>query len=331
MAHVQILVVEDESITAKAIQKRLTSMGYAVPTVTASGEDAIKKVATTRPDLVLMDIVLKGAMDGVEAADYIRAHFRIPVVYLTAYADERTLERAKLSEPFGYILKPFEEKELYTTIEMALYKHQMERKLLASERWLATTLKSIGDAVITTNEHGYVTFMNPMAEVLTGWQREEALGHRWGDVFKIVDQTTRTLGEDLVMKAIREGIPSGLTNHILAAKSGTETPIDDCVAPIKDDQGYTTGVVVVFRDVSERRHAEEEREHLILKLQDALANVKTLSGLLPICATCKKIRDDKGYWNQVEAYIQAHSEAQFTHGICPDCLKKHYPAYYKDG
>jgi PAS domain S-box-containing protein len=330
MAYAQILVVEDESITAKAIQRRLTGMGYAVPAVTASGEDAIRKAATTRPDLVLMDIVLKGAMDGVEAADYIRRHFNIPVVYLTAYADEQTLERAKLSEPFGYILKPFEEKELYTTIEMALYKHRMERKLHASERWLATTLRSIGDAVITTDANGAITFMNPMAEALTGWRREEGLGRHWTVIFKIVDHTTRTLVDDPVMQTLREGVAVGLTDHLLSAKDGTETPIDDSAAPIRDDQGHPTGVVVVFRDISERRRAEEERERLILELQEALAKVKTLSGLLPICATCKKIRDDKGYWNQVEAYIQAHSEAQFTHGICPDCIKQYYSEFARD-
>ena len=327
MAHAQILVVEDESITAKAIQRRLTGMGYAVPAVTASGEDAIRKAATTRPDLVLMDIVLKGAMDGVEAADHIRGHLNIPVVYLTAYADEQTLERAKLSEPFGYILKPFDEQELYTTIEMALYKHRMERKLRASERWLATTLRSIGDAVITTGVKGSITFMNPIAEALTGWRREEGLDRHWTGIFKIVDRITRTLVDDPAMQALREGGAVGLTDHLLSAKDGTETPIDASVAPIRDDQGLPMGVVVVFRDISERRRAEEERERLILELQAALAKVKTLSGLVPICATCKKIRDDKGYWNQVEAYIQAHSEAQFTHGICPDCIKQYYPEF----
>ena len=131
-------------------------------------------MAETLLDLVLMDIVLEGDMDGVKAAEHIRNHFDIPVVYLTAYSDDTTLQRAKITEPYGYILKPFQERELYTTIEMALYKHKMERKLKENEQWLATTLKSIGDAVIATDTKGFVTFMNPVAEVLTGWKQEEA-------------------------------------------------------------------------------------------------------------------------------------------------------------
>ena len=116
MTNAQILVVEDEGIIAKDIQNILKSMGYAVPAIASSGEGAIKKAAETFPDLVLMDIVLGGHMDGVEAAEQIRDRFDIPVVYLTAYADNKTLQRAKITEPYGYILKPFSERELHTTI-----------------------------------------------------------------------------------------------------------------------------------------------------------------------------------------------------------------------
>ena len=138
---VQILVVEDEKIVAKDIQNRLRNFGYAVPAIASSGEEAIKKAAEVQPDLVLMDIMLNKSMDGVETAKQIRERFNIPVVYLTAYADDSTLQRAKITEPFGYILKPFEERELYTTIEMALYKHKMEKRLKESEQWFATTLR----------------------------------------------------------------------------------------------------------------------------------------------------------------------------------------------
>ena len=129
MADVQILVVEDENIVAKDIQNRLRHFGYTVPAVVSSGEEALRKTAEVSPDLVLMDIMLKGKMDGTEAAEQIRWRFNIPVVYLTAYADPHTLQRAKETEPFGYILKPFEEKELHTAIEMALYKHRAEETL----------------------------------------------------------------------------------------------------------------------------------------------------------------------------------------------------------
>ncbi len=126
MANARILVVEDEAIVAKDVQSRLEGLGYAVIGIAASGEQAVSKAMETQPDLVLMDIRLKGQMDGVEAAGQIRDRFNIPVVYVTAYADDDTLRRAKITQPFGYILKPFETRELHTTIEMALYKHQLE-------------------------------------------------------------------------------------------------------------------------------------------------------------------------------------------------------------
>jgi len=258
MSQAQILVVEDESIVANDIRRRLTNLGYAVVDMAASAQEAIEKAEERHPDLVLMDIVLKGPMDGVEAAEYIRAHFDIPIVYLTAYADDRTLQRAKITEPFGYILKPFEERDLHISIQMALYKHQMERKVQASEEWLAATLQSIGDAVMTTDRQGTITLMNPVAEALTGWTQEEALGKPWAEVFRIINEETRATPESPVQRALRDGLVIGLANHtILIAKDGTETPIENSAAPIKDGKGRVTGIVLVFRNISQRRHAEE--------------------------------------------------------------------------
>ncbi len=133
MAKLKILVVEDESIVAKDIQNSLKKLGYTVPTVVASGEKAIEEVEQSRPDLVLMDIMLKGDINGVEAANAIRENYDIPVIFLTAYADDNTLSKAKIAEPYGYIIKPFKEKELQTTIEMAMYKHEKD-SLVKRER-----------------------------------------------------------------------------------------------------------------------------------------------------------------------------------------------------
>ncbi len=126
MRKAQILIVEDERIVAEEIQGGLKKMGFAVSAIVSSGEEAIKKVKENNPDLVLMDIVLKGEMDGVETASQIRTQFNIPIVYLTAYADEELLERAKITEPFGYIIKPFEDRELKIAVELALYKAKSE-------------------------------------------------------------------------------------------------------------------------------------------------------------------------------------------------------------
>ncbi|MFN2396565.1 MAG: response regulator [Bacteroidales bacterium] len=126
MAKVKILVVEDESIVAKDIQNSLKKLGYQVPTTVSSAEKAIEEVEENRPDLILMDIMLKGQMSGIEAANVIKERFGVPLIFLTAYADDNTLSKAKITEPYGYIIKPFKEKELQTTIEMALYKHEKD-------------------------------------------------------------------------------------------------------------------------------------------------------------------------------------------------------------
>jgi len=259
MAEIRIMIVEDEKIVAKDIQRMLERIGYVVPAAVSSGTEAIQKAEEAQPDLVLMDIMLKGDMDGVETAEHIRSRFQIPVIYITAYADDRTLNRAKVTEPYGYILKPFHEKELHITIEIALYKDRMERKLRESERWLSTTLKSIGDAVITADADGNITFMNPVAQSLTGWRQEEAMGRPLENVFKIVNEETGNPIEDPMAKIIREDDIIGLEdNALLTNKDGAVLPIYDSSAPIRDDRGNLIGVVLVFHDMTESRRMIEE-------------------------------------------------------------------------
>src|SRR5688572_22894701 len=122
MDKVRMLVVEDERIVSMDLQRRLKAMGYEIAGSAASGEEAIQKAEALRPDMVLMHLMLDGELDGIQAAEVIRAPFKLPVIYLTAYADSATLERAKITEPFGYILKPFEDRELHSHIATALYK-----------------------------------------------------------------------------------------------------------------------------------------------------------------------------------------------------------------
>ena len=136
----QILIVEDERIVAEDIKISLQRLGYSVPGTAASGKDAVKKAQDMRPDLVLMDIVLGGEMDGIEASTLIRSRFGIPVVYLTACSDRKTLKKAKITDPFGYIVKPYENKDLQTKVEVALYKRKMENTLEEKEKILRKNL-----------------------------------------------------------------------------------------------------------------------------------------------------------------------------------------------
>lgn len=258
MMATRILIVEDEILVARDLEQQLTVLGYQVAGIAATGARAIQLAAETQPHLILMDIRLQGALDGIATAEQIRQRHLLPVIYLTAHADRATVARARVTEPFGYILKPFEERELRTTIEMALYKHEAERKLRASERRFATTLRSIGDAVIATDEQGHITYMNPTAEALTGWPLAEAQDQPFAHIFQIIHETTRQPAENPVARVLQEGIVVGLANHtLLITRDGREIPIDDSASPILDDQGNCTGVVLVFRDITERRLAEE--------------------------------------------------------------------------
>ncbi len=325
MSNSRILIVEDEGIIAKDIQNTLNRSGYSVVGIASSGEEAIKKAMEIHPDIVLMDIVLEGAMDGVEAAEYIRDYFDIPVVYLTAYSDDTTLQRAKITEPFGYILKPFQEKELYTTIEMAIYKHTMQKKLKESEQWLATTLKSIGDAVIATDTGKLITFMNPVAEALTGWKQEEAIGKPLKDVFKIINEKTGKQADDPVARVLREGVIVGPANHTaLIAKDGTKRPVDDSGAPIRDDKGKIIGVVMVFRDITERkitleqlRASEERHRSLVDNINVGIALISRNMEILALNNQMKKWYPEIDTSQKPICYKSFNKPS--INNLCPDC------------
>ncbi|HVN25447.1 MAG TPA: HD domain-containing phosphohydrolase [Syntrophorhabdales bacterium] len=297
---IRILVVEDESVVSKDIQESLKGLGYGVCGTASAGEEAIRKAESLQPDLVLMDIVLKGDIDGVEAAETIRSKFHIPVIYLTAYSDEYTLNRAKVTEPSGYILKPFDERELHTTIEVAMYRHTMQKRLKESERWFGTTLRSIGDAVIATNTQGRITFMNPVAEVLTGWKLPEALDKDLSEVFSVRDEDGCILLKNPVAKVLEEGLVIDLRNNILIGKDGSKLIVDDSAAPIVDDNGTIVGAVLVFRDVSERQKAEQKRTKMnsllmaVRNMNESLLRVKSEPELFQqICESLVTVEDFK--------------------------------------
>lgn len=265
---IKVFVVEDETIVSMEIQDRLLGLGYKVCGSAASGEEAIEKITATKPDIVLMDIRIKGEIDGIQVAEHIRNDMDLPFVFLTAHSDDATLERAKNTEPFGYLLKPFEERVLNSTIEMALYRHQMDIKLRESERWLSTTLKSIGDAVITTDKNAIVTFMNPIAESMTGWTINDAKEQPLTKIITIVNEQTGEAEENPAIQALENNEVVEFTTHrVLKTKDEQYIPIEDSGAPIIDERGNVMGVVLIFRDVSERRKAEAKRNELIEQLE----------------------------------------------------------------
>ncbi len=257
----RILVVDDESIVAQDIAECLRHMGCDVVGHALSGPDAIAKAGGLRPDLIMMDIVLQGPMDGVEAATIIRQKHDIPCVFLTAYSDGAVLARAKAAAPAGYMVKPFEEAGLRSTVEIALYKVDLERALRESREWFLTTLMSIADGVIATDQEGCIKFLNPIAERLTGWSSEEAGGLPVEQVFAVVDDKTELRVPHLLHSALAKGQTLTREKGVsLVSRDGHTIPIADSAAPIRNREGDLVGAVLIFRDITERRRSERDLE-----------------------------------------------------------------------
>lgn len=259
-----IMIVEDEKIVARDLKLSLEDLGYQVPTIVDSGELAIQQAMDLKPNLILMDICLRGKIDGVRAAEIIADNLSIPVVYLTAHSDENSLARAVLTRPCGYLIKPFEERELRAAIEVALSQHELEFQLKENAQWFSTVVNSIGDGVMVTDAKGQIILLNPAAQEITGWSFQDCVGKPVVEVFQIIHENTRATVPCPIQLALEKGkvvlLPA---NTLLIRKDGSEIPIEDSVSPItsqkgivpvKDSKATIVGTVTVFRDVTQQRN-----------------------------------------------------------------------------
>ena len=258
----RILIVEDEAIIAGDLQGRLGTLGYEVAGVADSGPEAVRLAQEAKPHLVLMDVVLKGSMDGIDTAGEIRTSCNLPVIFLTAYSNIKTLSRAKVAEPCAYILKPYTERELQLCIEGALYKHQADAKFNKLARWLTAAVASNGDGVIFSDLKGRVVFLNKTAERLTGWSLEEAIGRPFFEVFQVIHNGRKQIVNDYLDKVFQEGAAIHLAEDwVLRSKDGRDIVIDDSAAPVWTKDKQTIGGVVVFRDATAREQLEYSLRH----------------------------------------------------------------------
>ncbi len=269
-----ILIVEDEGLIALDLQKKLQQVGYDVLGIADNSEDALRGVEDLRPSLVLMDIRLRGPLDGVSIADEIRRRFHVPVIFVTAHADRETLDRARITEPFGYIVKPFHNVDFRAQIETALWKHKMEQKVRVSEAWFSTTFQNVADALIATDEAGNIALMNNPASRLTGWEQTEAKGRPLAEVFRATDETTgrplaiETTGRPLAIDPLNAQSAAGprtfnLERRDCQANTGHgDSVLVEAEFSANRDAGKTFGLIVAFRDVTERRNAERMERQL---------------------------------------------------------------------
>jgi PAS domain S-box-containing protein len=259
MSATHIIIAEDDKLVAQELYERLEELGYKVVDIAYSGEEAIRKTAKLRPNVVLMNARLKGTIDGIQTGSHIRDYHDTPIVYMVDYSSQATIRRAGATGPFGYIFRPFDEKQIFATIETALIRHQLESKLQQSRQWLNTTLTSIGDGVIATDEHGLVRFINPIAMDHTGWRHTDAIGNPLSEVFSLIDETSHNPidlleGPNNFRSATSKRGFAGL----LLSRYGAPVPVEANITSIKDGKGKVYGMVLVFRDVTQQRQAMQE-------------------------------------------------------------------------
>jgi two-component system cell cycle sensor histidine kinase/response regulator CckA len=251
-----VLVVEDEGLIANEIESRLNEMGHRVVATVSTGKEALDRAPEA--DIVLMDIRINGPIDGIETAALIREGLHLPVIFLTAHADRSTIDRAKLSSPFGYILKPIPYASLNSSIEIALDKHRAERQLQAREELLRSTLDSVADAVVATDHLSRVLMLNGAAEALTGWTQTAAEGQPLMSVLRLVDGESGELAEDPVPLAILKDEVLTLDRSCqLISRDGRQVMIAGSAVPVKSS-GVTLGTVLTFRDVSAQLWEEKQ-------------------------------------------------------------------------
>lgn len=255
-----ILIVEDEQVVAMDIELMLHQMGHHVVGIASSGRVAIDLATQMRPNLILMDVHLEGNIDGIEAATQIQAILDVPIIYLTAYADEMTLRRARATHPYGYLVKPFDDRTVQTTIDMAIVRHQLDQQVRANNQWFATTLNSIDKAVITTDSDANVTYVNPAAASILRIDPKGVLGQSITRVMPIFDASSRTQLPHpalIVLAANRPVSPPGPV--LFVAADGTEQVIEVSIRPITLSADTVIGTVMVLREAKTQAQLEAER------------------------------------------------------------------------
>lgn len=324
MKPIRVLIVEDSEDDALLLLRELRR-AYDPQFERVATADQMRAALEKYWDVIISDFSMPG-FDGLDALQLLQeTKLDIPFIIVSGAIGEDIAVHAMKAGANDYVMKG-KLARLVPAIERELREaesRQERRRAEMSLAHLAAIVESSDDAIIGMALDGTVLSWNSGAERIYGYTEEEALGHRISLVAPPV-----SAGEiPQIFEKIKRGEHMEGYETVRVKKDGTPIDVSLTISPIKNSAGNITGVSAIERDITEQKRVESERKRLIDELSQALAKVKTLSGLLPICASCKKIRDDKGYWQQVETFIKARSDADFSHGMCPDCIERLYPEY----
>jgi DNA-binding LytR/AlgR family response regulator len=253
MSKTRILVVEDESIVAKDIQRTLEKLGYEVPATASSAATAYEKLEEVEPDLVFLDVKLKGEQDGVHIAEHIKDRYDIPVIFLTSFVDQDTIDRAKVTEPYGYLVKPFNEGDLKTTVEMALFKFSKDRELRLSEQRLSNALGKIENAVFVTDQDLRLNYINEKAlSICGGLSGMDSIGL---DIYSLIgiekEGGVSISKDDLKSTVVRDNVYALSNAYVIIKKDNSNIPCNLTASAVRDEKDNFLGIAIVITDASD--------------------------------------------------------------------------------
>lgn len=328
------MLVDDEAIITMQLEKRLSSMGYEVVGVASSGIESVDMARKLRPDLVLMDIVMPGPVDGIDAASRIRAELDIPIIFLTAFADETNISRAKDAEPFGYIVKPFHEKEIQASIEVALHKRAGEQRLREKQNLYHTIMREAFDPIIITDVSGKILEVNERAEHLLGYRRKKLLGtdlnqYLVSDGGKQSKRVRRGNGADTLQEG-KVFTGSGADVKVYLSVSDVSfNGRDGMLQILSETDPHKFGEIGLKRFFQLLSLGKMRRPAGAPSTNDTASKMAHRSskdgGGVPICGSCKKIRVSSTHWIAFESFFGDMYGIDFSHGICSECAHKLWP------
>lgn len=332
-----ILIVEDEPIIAMEISERLQQCGYSIAGISPNSKDALTKFNNGNIDLILLDISLRGEQNGIEFAEIVRQSSDVPIIYLTAYSDDETIAKAKLTQPSAFIKKPFNLKDLETSIDLTLYKYEMEHKLKENEQLLNHTLNGISDAIITTNKSGLINYTNASAEQLTGYTKEEMIGRRIDTVLTFLNDSNSSFIRD--KNQFKSQIDNNSYKELaFVNKQSKKIFVEFKSTQLIDEFGRLTGLVYVLRDLSMEKRFIAELNKSQIRYKTVIEQIN--DGIIIYDFKTKKILETNKAYQKMSGYSETElKELTFydlvqandipTHVIDYE-IKKHKHLFLKD-